>query len=307
MPAIVGITRLIKTGAKVADAAQAAEVAVKTTETAAEVAPAVSPNRVPMSKLLPAKEPGPLADKFQGEGYHYSFSPDSFKQFDTTRSYPTIWDSLGVHVGTKKASKDRAMDLHSSRITPQGHTLELRFDNSKPLLNPEGYPWGETSFKRFLAQKSKTPAVQEIANRIFLKTEEGKLYAARRKEIEQEAAKVDPAKVSFPSVKESAEAQSKHMSLMNKLSDLDRGVLSIKERALGKAMEEVLYSEGYTHIPYFNSVEDIDSVSNIVLRPKQNLRHKNAAFHLEYTSLMGTIVPMAIGGAAAAGGKDEAR
>ncbi len=298
MPAIVGMTRLIKTGAKVADAAQAAEVAVKTAETAAEVAPVVSPNRVPMSKLLPAKEPGPLADKFQGEAFHFTMAPEEFKQFDLKRTTPSIWDSLGVHVGTKAAARDRAriMGFDETDIAvvaedikrvgeeepyvPPGHSLELKFNNDKPYLNYRNEPWTENSFKDFLRKMSEEP---------WIKTKVSSLLNAD------------------PNYRKINEVLDNHSAPREQREAALSALTVIRRKATAKAIALDLERSGYTHVPYINDVEDADSISYIVLNPKRNLRHKNAAFHLEYTSLMGTIVPMAIGGAAAAGGEDEAR
>jgi len=69
--------------------------------------------------------------------YHWSRSPEDFSQFDPNKSTSAM-SQLGPHVGTPQAAEARYMGWSDADKTlpPQGFTLPLRADLSKPFLNP---------------------------------------------------------------------------------------------------------------------------------------------------------------------------
>jgi len=85
--------------------------------------------------------------------YHWSRSPEDFSQFDPNKSTSAM-SQLGPHVGTPQAAEARYMGWSDADKTlpPQGFTLPLRADLSKPFLNPStNQPWSEMDLEMFVS------------------------------------------------------------------------------------------------------------------------------------------------------------
>ena len=190
--------------------------------------------------------------------YHYS--PDvqlNFTQFDPDKS-PAVIDSLGVHVGTKKAAKDRYEDkMRSARInnmpsgnvgygpdgkpiprTTFGGTFPLLADTSKPFTPKGAKQWSEFDLNEHL--------INEF-NKTLPKGQDFDGYYTM-----------------------------KHLSAEPGFEDFP----FTKFRAFVKEYRKKLAKDGFTHIPYLNDVEDPGSVSFIMLvdRPKGSTKVLQSPF-----------------------------
>lgn len=324
---MVDFTKVVKI-TKIADAAEAAKAA-RATRTAGAGEAASQATRAPQSK--------PLESQFQGEGFHYTRAAEPFEKFDLSKGSGGAFEKVGVHVGTKNAAYDRYIDTGFEKVEkptveefgeiaknplnlpggaltrPRGFTMQLKFRNEKPLLDPKGQPWSETSLSRYL----------EGINMEDLGPNAEKEFIEFRK--------------TFPEIKKADDAyrkiNEKYMDAKEKLQDFENSIegrtisreenskwLKIRQEVNRLAVEasgaqatlksesinvfdvfkgKKLAEQGYTHIPYFNAYEDVGKVSYIVLDPERNLRSKAAAFEAERGGIMSGAAGAAVVGGTA--------
>jgi len=218
------------------------------------------------------------------------------------------FDQLGVHVGTLKAAQDRGMSQMQQLLegygyygTPDfndkdevaalgrfmvqkktegidielGSVVPLMADLSKPLQG-EALGLGYTDIRTVLDRDGKprlNKAGEEITQKKFVPASENQVRDFINKKIEEFKEKnldsayspdVDKTSIAFRDTY--AEEKSKDLT----------------QREIVELIAEDLGKQGYTHIPYTNEIEDVNSTSMIMLtnRPdkKAVLRSKFAKF-----------------------------
>ena len=211
----------------------------------------------------PARKAAKIFSKIDTPVYHYS--PDvqlNFTKFDPDRS-PSVIDSLGVHVGTKQAARDRfetRMNLGTGQLpgiddmptgnvgygpdgrpiprTTFGGTFPLLADTTKPFTPKGSKQWSEFDLNEHL--------INEF-NKTLPKGQDFDGYYTM-----------------------------KHLSAEPGYEDFPFA----KFREFVKDYRKKLAKDGFTHIPYLNDVEDPGSVSLIMLvdRPKGSTKVLQSPF-----------------------------
>ena len=197
-----------------------------------------------------------IFDKINTPVYHYS--PDvqlNFTKFDPDKS-PAVIDSLGVHVGTKKAARDRYEDkMRSARI------------NNMPTGNvgygPDGKPIPRTTFGGTF------PLLADTTKPFTPSTADSKRFAGDKEwsEFDLNEHLIDEFNKTLPKGQDfDGYYNMKHLSAEPGYEDFPFA----KFREFVKDYRKKLAKDGFTHIPYLNDVEDPGSVSLIMLvdRPK---------------------------------------
>ena len=203
--------------------------------------------------------------------YHYS--PDiqlNFTKFDPDKALSAI-DALGVHVGTKKAARDRFE-------TRMGlGTGQLPGSNEMPTGNvgytPDGKPIPRKTFGGtipLLANTTKPFTPKIVDNKRFRGVKEWS-------EFDLNEHLIDEFNKTLPKGKDfDAYYTMKHLSAEPGFEDFPFA----KFREFVKDYRKKLAKDGYTHIPYINDVEDPSSTSFIMLvdRPKGSTKVLQSPF-----------------------------
>lgn len=136
----------------------------------------------------PRVQPKPeVQSLFPEEVYHYSRNPVlEGDVFDTSKSMAgSVKDSLGVHVGTKKAAEDR-FDLYDP--SKRGVTLPLKARMDRPFLSADGKPFTEFELSDFINAYQDNTGIQdrvELTNRLRKDlTDAGFTHIPYRNEVE---------------------------------------------------------------------------------------------------------------------------
>jgi hypothetical protein len=136
----------------------------------------------------PRVQPKPeVQSLFPEDVYHYSRNPVlEGDVFDTSKSMAgSVKDSLGVHVGTKKAAEDR-FDLYDP--SKRGVTLPLKARMDRPFLSADGKPFTEFELSDFINAYQDNTGIKdrvELTNRLRKDlTDAGFTHIPYRNEIE---------------------------------------------------------------------------------------------------------------------------
>lgn len=136
----------------------------------------------------PRVQPKPeVQSLFPEDVYHYSRNPVlEGDVFDTSKSMAgSVKDSLGVHVGTKKAAEDR-FDLYDP--SKRGVTLPLKARMDRPFLSADGKPFTEFELSDFINAYQDNTGIQdrvELTNRLRKDlTDAGFTHIPYRNEVE---------------------------------------------------------------------------------------------------------------------------
>ena len=193
--------------------------------------------------------------------FHYS--PDvqlNFTKFDPDKS-PAVIDSLGVHVGTKKAARDR----YETRMGLG--TAGLPGIDDVPTGNvgygPDGKPIPRTTFGGTF------PLLADTTKPFTPSTVDSKRFAGAKEwsEFDRNEHLIDEFNKTLPKGQDfDGYYTMKHLSAEPGFEDFPFA----KFREFVKEYRKKLAKDGFTHIPYINDVEDPGSVSLIMLvdRPK---------------------------------------
>ena len=193
--------------------------------------------------------------------YHYS--PDiqlNFTKLDPDKS-PAVIDSLGVHVGTKKAARDRfetRMNLGTGQLPgiddmPTGNVG----------YGPDGKPIPRTTFGGTF------PLLADTSKPFTPSTADSKRFAGDKEwsEFDLNEHLIDEFNKTLPKGQDfDGYYTMKHLSAEPGFEEFPFA----KFREFVKDYRKKLAKDGYTHIPYINDVEDPSSTSFIMLvdRPK---------------------------------------
>jgi len=136
----------------------------------------------------PRVQPKPeVQSLFPEDVYHYSRNPVlEGDVFDTSKSMAgSVKDSLGVHVGTKKAAEDR-FDLYDP--SKRGVTLPLKARMDRPFLSADGKPFTEFELSDFINAYQDSTGIKdrvELTNRLRKDlTDAGFTHIPYRNEVE---------------------------------------------------------------------------------------------------------------------------
>lgn len=324
---MVDFTKVVKI-AKMADAAEAARAAraAKTADEAGKGA----------SQVTQTAQSKPLESQFQQTAYHYTQSNKPFEKFDPLLSRGNAtFDRVGVHVGTKHAAYERYLDVGFEKVEkptveefgaiaknhpgagftrPRGFTMQLKFKNDKPLLNPEGQPWTELALDNYLSKINIKDfgenAAQEFQNFLkrnddFNKAQEDFIKMSRRyvdakEKLQNLENSIDPTRI--PSPAEKAELKKLRQSVIQintRIAEAEDKKEELRWMMLDVFKGKKLADQGYTHIPYVNAQEDAGNLSFIVLDPEKNLRSSAAAFKAERGGIMSGAAGAAVVGGTA--------
>jgi len=325
---MVDFTKVVKI-AKMADAAEAAR--------AARAAKAADEAGKGASQVTQTAQSKPLESQFQQTAYHYTQSNKPFEKFDPLLSRGNAtFDRVGVHVGTKHAAYERYLDVGFEKVEkptveefgaiakdslfkgnftrPRGFTMQLKFKNDKPLLNPEGQPWTELALDNYLSKINIKDfgenAAQEFQNFLkrnddFNKAQEDFIKMSRRyvdakEKLQNLENSIDPTRI--PSPAEKAELKKLRQSVIQintRIAEAEDKKEELRWMMLDVFKGKKLADQGYTHIPYVNAQEDAGNLSFIVLDPEKNLRSSAAAFKAERGGIMSGAAGAAVVGGTA--------
>jgi hypothetical protein len=148
---------------------------------------APKPSRRGRPKPLRVQPKPEVQSLFPEDVYHYSRNPVlEGDVFDTSKSMAgSVKDSLGVHVGTKKAAEDR-FDLYDP--SKRGVTLPLKARMDRPFLSAEGKPFTEFELSDFINAYQDNTGIKdrvELTNRLRKDlTDAGFTHIPYRNEVE---------------------------------------------------------------------------------------------------------------------------
>ena len=108
------------------------------------------------SRMARAKEQG-----FNKDSFHYSRNGEDIKEIREGNLNLSLFDSLGIHTGSKDAAAKRAASTRSldpntgRRIEPSGPTYPFKIKHQKPLLNKDGNPYSESELHSVFSKMAK--------------------------------------------------------------------------------------------------------------------------------------------------------
>ena len=193
--------------------------------------------------------------------FHYS--PDvqlNFTKFDPDKS-PAVIDSLGVHVGTKKAARNR-FETRMSLGTGQLPGID-DMPTGNVGYGPDGKPIPRTTFGGTF------PLLADTSKPFTPSTADSKRFAGDKEwsEFDLNEHLINEFNKTLPKGQDfDGYYTMKHLSAEPGYEDFPFA----KFREFVKDYRKKLAKDGFTHIPYLNDVEDPGSVSLIMLvdRPK---------------------------------------
>ena len=117
------------------------------------------------SRMARAKEQGYDVDSF-----HYSRNGEDIKEIRDGNLNLSLFDSLGIHTGSKDAAAKRAASTRSldpntgRRIEPSGPTYPFKIKHQKPLLNKDGNPYTESELHSVFAKMAEDKDYGDVWN-----------------------------------------------------------------------------------------------------------------------------------------------
>ncbi len=84
------------------------------------------------------------------DAVHFSRTGGDFEVLDSGNYAVAPFDAVGTHVGTPEAALDRFRNTVGTTDSIKGSTYPVQVLGDKPLMNPQGLPWGEDELNAFL-------------------------------------------------------------------------------------------------------------------------------------------------------------
>jgi len=218
--------------------------------------------------------------------YHFSQNIDpGFTKFDPDKA-PAALDGLGIHVGsTPKAAEDRFMDLtfgFGGRETRRSIAKEKGVDYDTALSYMElPKVSGNVGYEKIGSGQFSLPIPRKsLGGSIPLKADLSKPYLPESNyKYSQDPKQWQESEITDHLLDKYNDDRGKAFTMQHLVGDKPNFPFSDFRKFIGEFRKD-LAKDGFTHLPYYNDVEDVASTSYIMLtdRPKGSTKVLQSPF-----------------------------
>ena len=233
-----------------------------------------------------AKTTGDIFNKIDTPVYHFSQNVDpGFTKFDPDKA-PAALDGLGIHVGsTPKAAEDRFMDLtfgFGGRETRRSIAKEKGVDYDTALSYMElPKVRGNVGYEKIGSGQFSLPIPRKsLGGSIPLKADLSKPYLPEGNyKYSQDPKQWQESEITDHLLDKYNDDRGKSFTMQHLVGDKPNFPFGDFRKFIGEFRKD-LAKDGFTHLPYYNDVEDVASTSYIMLtdRPKGSTKVLQSPF-----------------------------
>ena len=234
----------------------------------------------------PARAAAKVFSKIDTPVYHFSQNIDpGFTKFDPDKA-PAALDGLGIHVGsTPKAAEDRFMDLtfgFGGRETRRSIAKEKGIDYDAALSYMElPAVSGNVGYQKIGSGQFSLPIPRKsLGGSIPLKADLSKPYLPEGNyKYSQDPKQWQESEITDHLLDKYNDDRGKTFTMQHLVGDKPNFPFGDFRKFIGEFRKD-LAKDGFTHLPYYNDVEDVASTSYIMLtdRPKGSTKVLQSPF-----------------------------